>query len=121
MPLSQHFQIRRGGTILIGVNDDGSVVGVGIGRRTLEELSNNIAQSTDPKVFPEIKVDRVWDKYIIEIRVSEHRDKPVFAKGIAYKRVGKINVKMDRDEIINLLRASYEISYEDSEATDIGN
>ncbi|MEM2511083.1 MAG: ATP-binding protein [Candidatus Methanomethylicia archaeon] len=59
------FSNTKGGTILIGVNDDGSVVGVGIGRRTLEELSNNIAQRTDPKVFPEIKVDRVGDKYII--------------------------------------------------------
>ncbi|MEM1547312.1 MAG: ATP-binding protein [Candidatus Methanomethylicia archaeon] len=74
------FSNTKGGTILIGVDDDGSVVGVGMGRRTLEELSNNIAQSTDPKVFPEIKVDRVWDKYIIEIRVSEHRDKPVLRR-----------------------------------------
>ncbi|MEM2170124.1 MAG: hypothetical protein QW186_10065 [Candidatus Bathyarchaeia archaeon] len=30
-------------------------------------------------------------------------------------------MKMDRNEIINLLRASYEISHEDSEAADIGN
>ncbi|MEM0265461.1 MAG: hypothetical protein QXP13_05685 [Candidatus Methanomethylicia archaeon] len=28
---------------------------------------------------------------------------------------------MDRNEIINLLIASYEISHEDSEAADIGN
>ncbi|MEM2379656.1 MAG: ATP-binding protein, partial [Candidatus Methanomethylicia archaeon] len=66
--------------ILIGVDDDGSVVGVGMGRRTLEELSNNIAQSTDPKVFPEINVDMVGDKYIMKIRVSEHRDKPVLRR-----------------------------------------
>ncbi|MGB9730367.1 MAG: helix-turn-helix domain-containing protein [Thermoprotei archaeon] len=44
------FSNTKGRTIFIGV-DDGDVVGISIGRRTLEELSNNIAQSIDPKVF----------------------------------------------------------------------
>jgi len=113
------FSNTKGGTMLIGVSDKGNVVGVDVGKRTLEELSNNIIQGTDPKVFPEIKVSKVGDKSIIEIRISERADKPVFAKGVAYKRVGRSNAKMDRDEIINLLRKSYELSYEDLEAAEI--
>ena len=110
------FANTRGGRILIGVDDDGKVVGVYIGRGTLEELVNKISQNTQPKIYPEIKVSKINGKQIIEIIVTERSDKPVFAKGIAYKRVGKSNVKMDRDEIINLLRKTYEVSYEDAEA-----
>lgn len=103
------FSNTKGGTIFVGVDDNGNIVGVPIGRRTLENLSTTIAQNTDPKVFPEIKVDKIGDKHIIEIKVSERRDKPVFAKGVAYKRVGRSNMKMDRDEIVSLLRVSYEL------------
>lgn len=38
---------------------------------------------------------------------------------MAYKRVGKNNVKMDRDEIVNLLKKTYELSYEDVEIAEI--
>uniref|UniRef100_A0A7C1CBY9 HTH deoR-type domain-containing protein n=1 Tax=Thermofilum adornatum TaxID=1365176 RepID=A0A7C1CBY9_9CREN len=110
------FANTRGGRILIGVDDDGKVVGVYIGKGTLEELVNKISQNTQPKIYPEIKVSNINGKQIIEIIVTERSDKPVFAKGIAYKRVGKSNVKMDRDEILNLLRKTYEVSYEDAEA-----
>jgi ATP-dependent DNA helicase RecG len=113
------FSNTKGGRILIGVNDDGKVTGIDIGKRTLEEIVNRISQNTNPKTYPEIKIERVQDKNIIEIRVSERSDKPVFAKGIAYKRVGRNNVKMDRDEIVSLLRKVYEISYEDVEVASI--
>lgn len=46
----------------------GKVIGVEIGKRTLEDLANKIVQGTEPKVYPEIKID---DKNIVEIRVSE--------------------------------------------------
>jgi ATP-dependent DNA helicase RecG len=113
------FSNTKGGRILIGVDDDGKVVGVDIGKGTLEEIANRILQNTNPKIYPEIKVEKVKDKNIIEIRISERSDKPVFAKGIAYKRVGRNNIKMDRDEIVSLLRKVYEISYEDVEVASI--
>ena len=113
------FSNTKGGRILIGVDDDGKVTGIDIGKRTLEEIVNRVSQNTNPKTYPEIKIERVQDKNIIEIRVSERSDKPVFAKGIAYKRVGRNNVKMDRDEIVSLLRKVYEISYEDVEVASI--
>lgn len=81
------FSNTKGGRILIGVDDDGKVVGVDIGKGTLEEIANRILQNTNPKIYPEIKVEKVKDKNIIEIRISERSDKPVFVKGIAYKRV----------------------------------
>jgi ATP-dependent DNA helicase RecG len=113
------FSNTKGGTILIGVDDSGEIIGVDLGKRTLEEIASRIAQNTDPRVYPEITVKKMGGKNIIEIRVSERSDKPVFAKGIAYKRVGRSNIKMDRDEILNLLRGTYEFSYEDVEIASI--
>ncbi len=113
------FSNTKGGIILVGVDDQGNVLGVQIGKRTLEDLSNKIVQNTDPKIYPEIKIEEIHDKKVIEIKVSERSDKPVFAKGIAYKRVGRSNVKMDREEIVNLLRKTYELSYEDIEISNI--
>jgi ATP-dependent DNA helicase RecG len=113
------FSNTRGGVVLIGVDDDGEVIGVKIGRRTLEDIVNKIAQNTNPKIYPEVKVIDLKGKHIVEIRVSERTDKPVFACGVAYRRVGRSNVKMDRDEIVNLLRRTYEVSYEDIELASI--
>ncbi|MGY0288695.1 MAG: RNA-binding domain-containing protein [Candidatus Methanodesulfokora washburnensis] len=113
------FSNTKGGTILIGVDDNGEIIGVDLGKRTLEEIASRIAQNTDPRVYPEIAVKKMGGKNIIEIRVSERSDKPVFAKGVAYKRIGRSNIKMDRDEILNLLRGTYELSYEDVEIASI--
>ena len=113
------FSNTKGGRILVGVDDNGRIVGVDLGKRTLEDIASKIAQNTDPRVYPEIVLKKVGDKNIIEIRVSERDDKPIFAKGVAYKRVGRSNMKMDRDEIVNLLRRTYELSYEDIEVASL--
>ena len=43
------FSNTKGGRILIGVNDDGKVTGIDIGKRTLEEIVNRVSQNTNPK------------------------------------------------------------------------
>lgn len=115
------FSNTKGGKILVGIDDNGNIAGVKIGKRTLEDIVNKISQNTNPKIYPEIKINKIKDRYIIEIKVSERNDKPIFTKGVAYKRVGRNNIKMDRDEIVNLLRKTYELSYEDIEVTNIEN
>ncbi len=45
------FSNASGGSILVGVSNDGKVIGVEIGRNTLEELANYIKRNTDPAIF----------------------------------------------------------------------
>jgi len=52
------FSNTKGGMIVIGVSDNGEVLGVNIGKRTIESLANKIKQSTDPKVYPSIHVEK---------------------------------------------------------------
>ena len=49
--LNRHGQ----GSVYFGVDDDGNVVGLTIGKNTLTEIRNKITQIIDPRVFNEIE------------------------------------------------------------------
>ena len=72
------FSNTNSGIILIGVSDSGKVIGVSIGKNTIEELANYIKRNTDPQIYPSIKVKELEDKKILLIEVSESKEKPVF-------------------------------------------
>jgi ATP-dependent DNA helicase RecG len=96
------FSNTRGGTVIIGVSDKGDILGVDIGKNTIESLANQINQNTDPMAYPSIRVEERDKKQVVIIEVLEGKQKPVLAFGRAYKRVGKSNQKLGHDEIRNL-------------------
>lgn len=49
------FSNTKGGAILIGVSNKDKVVGVQIGKETLKAWANQISQSTEPCLIPEIE------------------------------------------------------------------
>ena len=107
------FSNSDGGTILVGVSDDGGVLGVDIGKNSVEELANYIKRNTDPQVFPRIEVVGVEDKKVVVIEVAESAEKPVFFKNKAYKRVGKTNQRISSSELRKLAKESGEKIYWD--------
>jgi len=96
------FSNTNGGILVIGVRDTGEVLGVDIGKRTLESLANTIKQNTDPVIYPSISVENVEGKNVIVIEVEESKSKPVFAFDKVYKRVGRSNQRVTSDEIRKL-------------------
>jgi predicted HTH transcriptional regulator len=96
------FSNSDGGTILVGVSDDGGILGVDIGKNTIEELANYIKRNTDPQIFPRIEITETKDGAVILIDVAENQEKPVFFKDKAYKRVGKTNQRISTSEIRRL-------------------
>ncbi|RLF30662.1 MAG: hypothetical protein DRM98_06480 [Thermoplasmata archaeon] len=109
------FSNTKGGIILIGVSDSGKIIGVTIGKNTIEELANYIKRNTDPKIYPSIKVKEVENKKIIFIEIQENKEKPVFFKNHAYKRVGKTSPEMSSSEIRKLAKESGEKVYWDEQ------
>jgi len=101
------FSNTEGGKIYIGVSDTGDVLGVQIGKGTIETLVNKIKQNTDPEVFPKITVKKILGKEVIIIDVKESRDHLVLAFGRPYKRVGKSSLKMSKDEYERLIIAKH--------------
>ena len=97
------FSNTRGGRVIIGVSKSGRLLGAKIGKDTIEHLTNQILQNTDPKVHPQIAVKKIAKKSIITIDVKESLDHLVLAFGRPYKRVGKSTVKMSKDEYERLI------------------
>jgi len=93
------FSNTKGGLIIIGVNDNREVIGMEIGKKTIEGLANKIKQNTDPQIYPSIFVKQINGENIVVVEVKESKSKPVFAFDKVYKRVGKSNQRVSSAEI----------------------
>lgn len=119
------FSNSKGGRVYIGIRDNGEIVGVTIGKKTLEELSSFIRQNSSPKIYPQIEVKLVNTTTLIIISVEEGHEKPYLAKGTGFKRFGKTNVKLDINELEKqiLKKHSQKIVFDgmvsDAEITDV--
>jgi ATP-dependent DNA helicase RecG len=92
------FANTKGGIVLVGVDKNGKVCGVNIGKSTLEDITNKITTNTEPKLYPEINVKTLQKKKVIVIKVESYPYDVVFAFGKPFKRVGKNTVRMSKDE-----------------------
>jgi ATP-dependent DNA helicase RecG len=107
------FSNLDGGTVIVGVSDRGGVLGVDIGKNTLEEFANYIKRNTDPQIFPSVNIREVDGKNVVMVEVEESQEKPVFFKNHAYKRVGKTNQMISSSELRKLAKESGERVYWD--------
>jgi ATP-dependent DNA helicase RecG len=112
------FANTRGGTILIGVSDDGKIKGVQIGKETLKDWTNQISQSTDPRVIPEVELEEVDDKSVAVITIKEFPIKPVSVRGRCFRRVGNSNRAMQPQEIAQMHLYSTGMSWDKLQAMD---
>jgi ATP-dependent DNA helicase RecG len=97
------FSNTTGGKIIIGISNSGKLFGVKIGKGTIENITNQISQNTDPKIHPHISVEKINKKNVIIIEVKESTDHLTLAFGRPFKRVGKSTIKMSKDEYENLI------------------
>jgi ATP-dependent DNA helicase RecG len=107
------FSNSDGGTVVVGVFNNGGVSGVDIGANTIEELANYIKRNTDPQVFPSVKIQDIGGKNVVMVEVEESAEKPVFFKNHAYMRVGKTNQMISSSELRKLAKESGEKVYWD--------
>jgi ATP-dependent DNA helicase RecG len=90
------------GTVYFGIDDDGIVVGQQIGKSTLKDISKSISDHIDPKIFPDIKVEKIEDKDCIIVEFAGH--KALYsAFGRFYLRTGEEDKKLSTDEIEHLV------------------
>lgn len=85
------FANTKGGNIIIGISDINKVKGVQVGGETLKNWANQISQSTEPWVIPEIELGETNKKRIVIIKIKEFPIKPVSVKGRYFRRVGNSN------------------------------
>lgn len=113
------FANTKGGIIFIGVSDKGKVKGIQIRKETLNGWINQISQSTEPRIIPEIEHNEIGGKSIVIIRIKEFPIKPVSVKGRCYRRVENSNRAMTPQEIAEMHFHSTGMSWDKLPARDV--
>lgn len=112
------FATAKGGSLYIGVADDGRVTGVQVGKGTLEDLVNKIAQNTVPKLVPSIRTQGHAGATVIVVDVAETTTKPVTAFGRALRRSGRTNQVLSAAEIVELYLATRGVTWDQTARPD---
>ncbi len=105
------FANTVGGILLIGVEDDGTIVGVSQPSKVQEQLANSIAHRIKPQILPDIKMIEVRNKSVIVIQV-EHIPAPYYFENKGeengvYYRLGNSNRLANKEMIAEMKRANH--------------
>jgi len=96
------FANTKGGIIFIGVSDKNNIKGIKIGKETINQWVNQISQSTDPRIIPEIEKIRIDEKTVVAVQIKENPIKPVSTKG-------RSRIKNIRKFVLHLKEPLHEI------------
>jgi len=113
------FANTKGGIILTGFSDKGEIKGIQIGKETLKDWTNQISQSTEPRIIPEIEIDQIDGKNVAVIRIKEFPIKPVSTKGRCFRRVKNSNRVMQPHEIAEMHFQSTGMSWDKLSVTNV--
>ncbi|MCD4720350.1 MAG: putative DNA binding domain-containing protein [Desulfobacula sp.] len=111
------FANTRGGKVILGLDDKGTVKGIELGSETEQKHLNDIKTSTYPQLLPHSAIYEVDGKTILVLEINEYPVKPVAYKNRYYKRVKNSNHMLSLEEIVDLRQQSLDISF-DAHAVD---
>jgi len=103
------FRNMHGGKLVIGVENDGTIVGLDdeIVQHVMEYLEKSIFEATSPPIVVRVYAQRIFDKTILIIEVSQGQRKPYYIssegleKGV-YIRLGRSTMRANNDMIQEL-------------------
>lgn len=70
------FCNASGGRVLLGVDNDGSVMGIDIGKESIQKWLNEIKLKSEYKVLPDVEVFKIDKKSIVVLSINEYPSKP---------------------------------------------
>ncbi|MDR2824631.1 MAG: ATP-binding protein, partial [Prevotellaceae bacterium] len=85
------FTNAKGGTVYVGLNDEGKPQGVTVSKETIQNWINEIKNKTATQIIPDAEEFDIEGKSIVALTISENPVKPVAFKGRFYKRVKNSN------------------------------
>ena len=114
------FSNTNGGTVLLGVADNGQIPGLNLTAEKLQQWVNEVKTKTTPSILPEAEILTLNAKAIAALRVTEYPIKPVAFKGRYYKRVGSANHLMSAEEVARYHYQTYNTSWDYTIANEHG-
>lgn len=117
------FANTAGGTLIIGIADDGATVGVSNPLREEERLANAIADSIRPAMTPEIDLVSHESKTLLLVRVPHWRG-PFYIKAEGpqdgvYVRLGSTNRRAGPELLAELQRSLSGLSFDQMPCADL--
>ena len=102
------FANTAGGVVVVGIDDDGSVVGVADPLREEERLSSSISDGIEPQLLPEIYAASYGEHELLVVEVSHH-PAPFYLKADGpergvYVRLGSTSRRADVEMLAELRR-----------------
>ena len=94
------FANTKGGTLYIGVSDEGKVKGINLDNEILKNISNKIVSSLG--IHPEIEIEKREGKEILKISVKPSAV-PISFNGKYYERVGNTTREMNPERLKEFL------------------
>ena len=116
------FANTNDGTIYIGIDDNGTIIGLKQAEKDLEALSGMIREGikSDLTLYTKIYIEKVENKDIIIVKVSEAPNKPYYLsdRGLkpsgVYLRHGNVSVQASEEVIKKLLIENNSNSFENN-------
>jgi len=109
------FANASGGFIYLGISDHGEIKGFSFNNKIKSQIQD-IANNCDPPV--KILIKEL--KNIVRIEVREGDDKPYRCTKGFYNRTGPNSQKMNRDEIIDFVKAEGKVRFDEMVKRDFG-
>ena len=106
------FANTKGGHVLVGIADSGKILGVQLGKETIQKWLNQIKSITFPALVPDVASTTIEHKDIVIFMIDEFPIKPVSCRGKYLKRIGNANHQLTIHEISNLHMHSYQTSWD---------
>ena len=102
------FANSRGGTILLGVADDGTVRGEKLTAQMKAEIFN-LGRNCDPAI--EVFLKQVGS--VVSVDVPMGSEKPYTSSGVYYKRFDAVTQKLTRNEVKSIFEANAGIHFDE--------
>lgn len=96
----------KGGALIIGLSDEGELVGVSNIREVQERVAGVITQSIEPPVDVNIIRRSIADSNLLVVTVNKIVDTPRSVNGKYYKRVGTIVQEMAPEELTRTIQST---------------
>lgn len=109
------FSNFEGGSIFIGINDDGEIIGLEDLKRTKLSIENTVNDVFSPRPIIEFKNHFFEKKEILEVKVTKGKFPPYFYKNVSYMRTDTSTVPMDVKTLTKIMLNSENISFDELE------
>lgn len=106
------FSNNDGGRIIIGVKDNGEIIGINNPVQSKLNLENSINDLVSPMPNYGLDIIKVEDKDLLVINVYKGKEVPYFYKSMSYTRKDTSTTPLDRTELKRLILKGKKLSYD---------